>query len=123
MKKTALFTAALFALPFIAFAKNLNDLIVDAGQILNNLIPVLIAAAVVVFFWGLVRYILSPGEGHATGRTTMIAGLLALFVMVSVWGIIKLAQNTLGINGDNNNGSIVIPQVTQSPTNNYPTHP
>jgi hypothetical protein len=39
----------------------------------------------------------------------MIAGLIALFVMVSVWGIIRLAQNTLlnGVSG----GSIPPPTV------------
>ena len=59
---------------------------------LNRLIPVLIAAALVVFFWGLVKYILSGKSKGA--KDIMIAGLLGLFVMVSVWGIIRIAQNT-----------------------------
>ncbi len=91
---------------------NLQALISTAGQVLNSLIPLMIALALVVFFWGLVQYIINPGEGHDKGKSVMIAGLTALFVMVSVWGIIRLAQNTLlgsGVNG----GSIQAPQVQQ----------
>jgi hypothetical protein len=112
MKKTALISSLLFALPAIAFAApgNLQELILWLGDTLNLLIPVLIALALVAFFWGLVRYVWgSGGEGAAEGKSIMIAGLLALFIMVSVWGIIKLAQNTLGV------GNANAPQYPQVP--------
>lgn len=104
---------ALLALPMFAFAQALQpvrNLVVAVGNILNLLIPVLIAAAVVVFFWGLVMYIRKSGEGHDEGRKVMIAGLLSLFIMVSVWGIVNLAQNALGIQG---NAPVQVPQVPQ----------
>ncbi len=116
MKKTVLATAALFALPLVASAQALQplkNLIVAVGGILNMLIPVLIAAALVVFFWGLVQYIRKSGEGFEAGRNTMIAGIVSLFIMVSVWGLVNLAQNALGVNGS---GSVQIPQV---PTAQY----
>ncbi|HYF12823.1 MAG TPA: hypothetical protein VD928_00795 [Candidatus Paceibacterota bacterium] len=87
---------------------NLQSLIIFAGNTLNMLIPVLIALALVVFFWGLIVYIFK--KDPATGRQVMIAGLVALFIMVSVWGIIRLAQNTLGIQAG---GAIPAPQVPQ----------
>ena len=104
MKKTALIGSVLWALPLIVAAQtaqNLVGLIRLAGDILNMLIPVLIALALVVFFWGLVKYIwgASGGDEKAEATKIMIAGLLSLFVMVSVWGIIRLAQNTLGVQG------------------------
>src|SRR6185436_17218531 len=115
MKKSAFASLALFALPMFAFAQALQplrNLVVAVGSILNLLIPVLIAAALVVFFWGLVQYIRHPeggGEGHgASGRSVMIAGLISLFIMVSVWGIINLAQNALGVQG---NAPVQVPQV------------
>jgi len=116
MKKIALASLALFALPFFAFAQALQplrNLVLAVGSILNLLVPVLIAAALVVFFWGLVKYVnKSGGEGaHDSGRSTMIAGLISLFIMVSVWGIINLAQNALGVQG---NAPVTVPQV---PTN------
>jgi hypothetical protein len=117
MKKTALLSSLLLAAPFIAFAQattgnNLSSLIAMAGNILNSLIPLLIALAVVVFFWGLVQYVLkSGGEGGGNGRSIMIAGLVALFVMVSVWGIVRLAQNTLGVSGGQAPEVPLVPQV------------
>ncbi len=114
MKKTAFISAALFALPLIASAQALQpikNLIVAVGGILNMLIPVLIAAALVVFFYGLVQYIRNPEISE--GKNVMIAGILSLFIMVSVWGLVNLAQNALGVNGS---GSVQIPQV---PTATY----
>lgn len=114
MKKAILAAAAaLYALPLIAAAQtpsNLTTLISFVGDTLNRVIPVLIAAAVVVFFWGLVQYIRQSGKGHDQGKNIMIAGLLGLFIMVSFWGIIRLMQNTLGVNGA---VPVSIPQVPQ----------
>ncbi len=112
MKKT-LFVAALYTFPFVAFAQtptNLIGLISFAGDVFNRLIPLLIAVALVAFFWGLVSYIFKGGEFKENGKNIMIAGLLGLFVMVSVWGIIRIAQNTFGVN---NQAPISIPQVPQ----------
>ena len=118
MKKTALISAVLLMFPLIASAQALQplkNLIVAVGGILNMLIPILIAAALVVFFWGLVTYIWGAGgaESHDKGRNIMIAGLVSLFIMVSVWGIVNLAQNALGVSPG---GGVQIPQV---PTAHY----
>jgi hypothetical protein len=113
MKKTAAQSLSLafilFAAPLIASAQALTplkQLIVSVGSILNLLIPVLIAAAIVVFFWGLVMYIRKPEISE--GKNVMIAGILALFIMVSVWGLVNLVQNSLGVSG---NASVTVPQV------------
>jgi hypothetical protein len=111
MKKTAFAASLLFAAPLFAFAADagIQGLVTDAGRLLNSVIPLLIALALVIFFWGLIQYIRSSGEGHATGRNIMIAGIVALFIMVSIWGIIRLLQSTL-LNGDTN-GPITPPSV------------
>lgn len=109
--KKALTITALYALPLVAFAQapaNLVGLISFAGDIANRLIPLLIAVALVAFFYGLVGYIWKKKPGEA--KNVMVAGLLGLFVMVSVWGIIRIAQNTFGVN---NQAPISIPQVPQ----------
>jgi len=113
MMKKALTAATLFALPLIASAQtpsNLTTLIAFVGDTLNRIIPLLIALAVLFFFWGLIQYIRAQGKGHEEGRRTMIAGLLALFIMVSFWGVIRLMQNTLGVSGA---VPVTIPQVPQ----------
>lgn len=111
MKKTAIASSLLFALPMVAFAQQLTpvkNLIIAIGNILNMLVPILIVLALVVFFYGLVQYIWKAGKGGKLGKQTMIAGLLSLFVMVSIWGIINLMQSALGVSGS---ASVTIPQV------------
>ena len=94
----------------VAFAAptELAGFISYIGDVLNRVIPVLIALALVVFFWGLVQYI----RTHKGGKDIMIAGLVGLFIMVSVWGIIRLAQNTI-FGGRSTATPDVIPQVPQ----------
>ncbi|MDZ4226471.1 MAG: hypothetical protein U1C66_03195 [Patescibacteria group bacterium] len=67
-------------------------------------IPILIGVALLFFFWGLVQYIRKPGggeeKGGADGKKIMIAGLVGLFIMVSVWGIIRLGQQVLRLENE-----------------------
>jgi hypothetical protein len=71
--------------------------------------------AMAAFFWGIVQYIWGVRDGDSkkvkAGNQFMIWGLIALFVMFSVWGIVKYAQKIFGIT-DN---TIVIPQIDLSP--------
>ncbi|MDE2071161.1 MAG: hypothetical protein KGI70_00265 [Patescibacteria group bacterium] len=118
MKKLSILSAILLAAPAVAFAQtptDLRSLIAFVGNILNALIPLLIALTLVVFFYGLYKYALNPGGGggkEGGGNTKLLwGGLVALFIMVSVWGIIRIAQNTFGVN---NSAPITIPQVPQA---------
>jgi len=107
MKKLALIAFSLFVLPAITFAADagfvtrlqpVRDLVKSIGDIVAMLIPILIAAALVMFFVGLIQYVLKAGgKGGKQGRNYMMWGLVALFVMISVYGIIRLAQSALGI--------------------------
>jgi hypothetical protein len=103
MKKSALISALFLALPLVASAQtaaplsNVQNLVRTAGNIIGSLIPILIAIAMIVFFWGLIKYIRGSGEGHEEGKKIMIAGLVSLFIMVCVWGIVIFAANALGI--------------------------
>ena len=70
--------------------------------ILSVLSPVgylLIALAVVFFLVGIVRFMFSAGdvEKRKEGRTMMIYGIIGLFVMVSVWGLVSLLSNTFDL--------------------------
>ena|SRR3989344_560372 len=92
----------LLSLPVVASAQQLQPLqnfAGSVGRLVAALVPILVTIALVVFIWGLVRYIWGGTKAdHAGGRKIMIAGLISLFVIVSVWGIIFLAQDALGIN-------------------------
>ena len=69
----------------------------DCGiDIINHIIPFLIALALVYFIYGVANFVLSAGEpGEQTKAKSMIAyGIIALFVMVSVWGLVNVLRNT-----------------------------
>ena len=101
MKKQALIAFALFSLPLLASAQQLaplQTLIGSIGRLVASVVPILITIALIVFFWGLIQYIRGAGKSAAAGKSIMIAGIVSLFVMVSIWGIIALAQNALNVN-------------------------
>ena len=78
----------------------LKQLIGAAGNLIDYSLGLLVAIALLVFFWGLMKYILNLSSGEAKveeGKNIMKWGLIALFVMVSVWGIIAFFQRALGV--------------------------
>ena len=116
---TALSVLSIFALPIIASAQTaitaspqqgIIGLLVFANAALNDLMVVFITLAIVVFFWGLIKYIFQGGEDRANGLTTIFYAIIALFIMVSIWGIIHLLQSTFGVG----NGSSEIPSFNNT---------
>ena len=102
MKK--IITGILLMSPMFAFAQSfapIQNLAGGVGAIINILIPACMALAVLAFFWGLVKYIASASDEAAKegGKTLMIWGMIALFVMVALWGILGWVQGQLGITG------------------------
>ena len=76
----------------------IKDLITAVGGLINPLIVILVGVALLVFFWGLAKFIFRVGGDEKAvegGKRLMGWGLLALFVMLSVWGIIRFMQNAL----------------------------
>ena len=87
--------------PLIAsaqFLDTLRTLVQQFGQIVSLLLPIVFALAVLAFFYGIFLYVFSAsGEKKKDGRNIMLWFLVAIFVMASLWGIVRLAQLTLGI--------------------------
>ena len=110
--KKYLVAAALTVLPSIALAQGqaLLNLVGLLGTIVNTLIPIVLAAALLFFFYGLALFILKAGdeEAQAKGKGIMIYGVLALFVMASVWGLIGFLGNLFGIG---QGGVITTPRI------------
>lgn len=93
-------------------------------NIVNALITLFATMAMAVFFFGIIQYLLGVRDGKEeairSGNRFMRWGLVALFVMFSVWGIIIYVQRIFGIQGMN---TILIPtvQVQQGGTSNTNT--
>jgi hypothetical protein len=77
-----------------------NQVISNISQaILNPLITLLFAAAMVYFLWGGFLFIRGADseEGRNIGRRHMIYGIIGMFIMLSVFGIINILLGTFGI--------------------------
>lgn len=108
MKKLLAFVAPatlLAAMPFLVLAQGdagdfsaWEEFLNAFGGFLNLLVVIIIALAIVFFLWGLMLFILSAGdeEKRAKGKSIMIWGIIALVVMVAVWGIVNLLSSVLG---------------------------
>jgi hypothetical protein len=77
-----------------------KNLVEDFFSIIQSFLPVVAALALLAFFLGLVRFIMNVSGGDAKavteGQNLMKWGLLALFLMVSVWGILRFFHAELG---------------------------
>lgn len=100
--RSTFLAAATLALPFVASAQNIQGVINTVGTIINLLVVLLIGIAIIVFFIGLIRYIFKAGEDKHKGLVTMLYGIIAIFVMVSIWGLVRLVGNTFLGNVSNN---------------------
>lgn len=65
------------------------------AQILNPIIVLMIAIAVVVFLYGLVEFIAGAGseDKRQVGKRHIIWGLIGMFIMFSVFGIMQILAN------------------------------
>jgi undecaprenyl pyrophosphate phosphatase UppP len=115
MKSLVLTVVAFFA-PVLVLAQATNFTPIETAlnsvrNIINIAIPIAVALAVLFFFWGLATYILNasgdPGK-REEGRTRMIWGVIALFIIVSIWGIVGFLGGLLGIG---QGGSAPVPGV------------
>lgn len=89
--------------PSVASAQTTVQSIISViSNIIEGVVALLIALAVVYFFWGVAKYILKAGDANARGEAInqMIWGVVGIFVMVSVWGLVRLVQNTFGIQNE-----------------------
>lgn len=105
-------SGATLLLPYIASAQTLLNTLALVSQFLNSLIYLFITLAIVVFFWGLIRYVLAESEAKKEGLQLMLMGIVTIFVMVSIWGIIRLLQSTFRVTSTDP----VIPKTIQLDT-------
>ena len=66
--------------------------------VINPIIVLLIALAFVLFLWGGAQFILNASgtEGRETGKQHMFWGIIGLFIMLAVFGILRLLAVTIG---------------------------
>ena len=102
MKRIKILAASLLALgitPLVAFAQSTNPdyIFVRAATIINWGIALLVGFATLVFFWGVIQYVISQGDSKKLeeGRRFMLYGIIGLAVIASVWGLVNLILLTV----------------------------
>ena len=83
-----------------AIGSSLLGLIALAQEIINRSIPLLIGAAVAALFIGIVMFLWKGRESeeeHTKWGKFMGMAVLALFVMVSIWGLVNFLGSVLNI--------------------------
>ncbi len=68
-------------------------------EIIDPLILLLFALAVVYFLLGVMKFILNQDNENAQleGKQHMIWGIIGIFIMIAVYGIIGFITTTLGV--------------------------
>jgi hypothetical protein len=87
----------------------LNDLVTGVGGLLNRVIPLLFALAIIYFFWGVIQYIRSAGDPKLadSGKSIMIYGIIGIAVMASIYGLVNFLTDAAGLTTT----PVVIPSV------------
>lgn len=63
------------------------------------IIPLFFALALLLFLWGVLKFMYSAGneKERSEGKKFIYWGIIALVVMVSVWGLVRLLTTTFGL--------------------------
>ena len=121
MTKIKYFLAVLAASPFLAFAgdtdkvKNLDDFLVKLQKWLNIASVLLISLTVLAIMYGLFQFIWGGNaankEKQDEGKKIIIWGVVALSVMVGIWGLVSIVTGTFGI-GNEGPQTVKLPSLT-----------
>lgn len=78
---------------------NFQELLKIFTDLISITIPVVAGLTLLVFFWGLVKFIMAVGgdeKAVSEGKNLMIWGIIGLFIMVSIWGILHFLTDQFG---------------------------
>ena len=113
MKKNIIsLISVLSFIPSVTFAMNdtFKDLVTNVvmNGVLVPIVPILISLTIIVFIFGILKFMKSSdSKERGEGKMYMLWGIIGIFVMVSVWGLVNILQNSF----DLNNQSTIVPDI------------
>ena len=106
--------------PNIAYA-SVDSIVSSINKlIVNPLITLIFALAVVYFLYGVFEFISNAEneEKRTTGKSHMIWGIIGIVIMMGVFTILNMIMNTFDIKGINpEQGTVQLPSYTPPATN------
>lgn len=105
------------ACPVSADSITLTGFICKATLVVLEFVPILIALAMLYFLWGAAQWILNLNneEKIKEGRERVVWGLVALFFILSIGGVIAILMNTFFHGGTANTGTNRFAQPINQP--------
>ncbi len=102
---------SLMPLAAFAAAATIQDVLKNLGPTIQLATTLVVSLSLLAFFWGLAMYIFGAGdtEKRKKGIPLMAWGIVAIFVMLSIVGIINILQGTFQVGG----GSLQIPKINK----------
>lgn len=88
-------------MPLVSFGiTRIQDILNTVKDLMELGIPILILLGLLYFLYGLTEYIFASEEGgKADGRNRIIYGIVGLFVMATVWGLVQVLAASFGVSG------------------------
>jgi len=81
-----------------------------ALNLINGLIPFIISLTVLFFLWGMFQLVRAGDDNREEARGYVTWAVIALFVMVSVWGLVNILVRSFNLNNQTPN----LPDVPSS---------
>ena len=99
----ALLPSLIFAQQVVGYTggfSSIQQTLATLKGFINVLIPFVIGLAVLMFIIGLIQFVTSGGDEdkHVAARNTIIWGVIIIFVMTAVWGLVNILISTFALN-------------------------
>ena len=104
--KKIIFGALSLLAPVLASAattiSNVDNIIATIRSLISQALPIIIALAVLVLMYGILKFIMSAGEEEKReeGKKFMLWGIIGLAVMVSIWGLVNILITSASLSPD-----------------------
>ena len=89
---------------------DVNSLASKMNGIGNTIIGILISLAVIWIIINVIQFIMASGDDRAAKRNSILWGIVGLFVILSIWGLVNILSGTFATNN-------------QAPVDQYPVNP
>ena len=105
MKKFYIFlvlmTSPMMILAAAGDNEGISGVVDKLGDLLGVVYTLILAAIGVAFAWGVLKFVFKSGTDQEEGKSMMIWSLVAITILASVYGIVKIFQETVGVGTTN----------------------
>jgi hypothetical protein len=99
-KLVLLYSSLFFMFSFcFTFAKTFKEVVFSfIDSVLSPLVPIIISLTIIYFVWAIIKFVIrGEVKDKEEAKQMMFWGIVGLFVMVSVWGLVSVVEETLGL--------------------------